>query len=54
MLAFAELSADHVTEDYVQGQHVTDYVIEDHDLQYHVITEDYVKDYPEGQNVISD
>ncbi len=41
-------------EDYVQEQHVTDRVVEDHDLQYHVTTEDYEEDHPEGQHVTSD
>jgi len=48
LLAFSELSAGHMTEDYVKEQHVTDYVVGDHDLQYHVTTENHVKDYPEG------
>ncbi len=33
---------------------MTDYVIEDHDLQYHVITEDHMKDHSERQYVTSD
>ena len=33
---------------------MTDHVVEDHDLQYHVTIEDHVKDHPEGQNVTSD
>jgi len=45
VLAFAELSADHVTEDHMQKQYVTDHVVEDHDLQYHVTTEDHMKDH---------
>ncbi len=31
MLIFSELSAGHVTEDYIQEQHVTDHIIENHD-----------------------
>ncbi len=46
MLAFSKLSAGHVTENYEQEQYVTDHSIEDYDLQYHVITEDHVKDHP--------
>jgi len=37
-----------MTEDYMQEQYVTDHVIDNHDLQYHVTTEDYMKDHPEG------
>ncbi len=48
LLAFLELSAKYVTENYVQGQHVTDYVVENHDLQYHVITENLMKDHSKG------
>ncbi len=33
---------------------MTNHIVEDHDLQYHVITEDHEKDYPEGQHVTSD
>ena len=33
---------------------MTDYVVEDHELQYHVTTEDHIKNYPEGQYVIND
>jgi len=32
---------------------VTDYIVEDHDLQYYVIIEDHVKDHPKGQHVTS-
>ncbi len=32
---------------------MTDYVIEDHDPQYHVTTEDHMEDHPKEQNVIS-
>jgi len=46
VLAFLELLAGHMTKEYVQGQHMTDHIIEDHDPQYHVIIEDYVKDHP--------
>ena len=54
LLTFSELSAGHITEDYVQNQHVTDHVVEVYDPQYHVTTEDHMKDYLEGQNVTSD
>ncbi len=33
---------------------MTDHVIENHDLQYYVTTEDHMKDYPKGQHVIND
>ena len=43
-----------MTEDHIQIQHVTDHIVEDHDPQYHMTIEDYVKNYPEEQNVTSD
>ncbi len=33
---------------------MTDHIVEDHDLQYHVTTEDHMEDHPEGQHVTSD
>ncbi len=33
---------------------MTDHIIENHDLQYHVTIEDHVKDHPERQHVIND
>ena len=53
VLVFSELSAGYVTEDHVQRQHVTDHVVEDHDLQYHVTIKDHVEDHSEEQNVTS-
>jgi len=53
-LAFSELSAGYMTEDYMQEQHVTDHVKEDHDSQYHVITKDHEKDHTDRQYVNSD
>ncbi len=38
-----ELLASHVTEEY--EKHVIDYIVEDHNIQYHMIIEDYMKDY---------
>jgi len=32
----------------MQRQHMTNHVVENHDLQYHVITEDHVKDHSDG------
>jgi len=46
-LIFTKLLAGYVTEDYMKEQHVIDYIIKDHDLQYYVIIEDHVKDHPE-------
>ncbi len=45
LLAFSELSADHVIEDHMQEQHVTDHIIKDHNSQYYVITVDHIKEY---------
>ena len=33
---------------------MTDHVIEDHDLQYHVTIEDHMKDHSKRQHVTSD
>ena len=33
---------------------MTDHDMENHDLQYHVITENHVKDHPDEQYVTSD
>ena len=33
---------------------MTDHIVKDYDLQYHMTIKDYVEDYPEGQHVTSD
>ncbi len=42
-----------MTEDHMQRQHVIDHVIEDYDPQYHITTEDHVKDHPDRQHKTS-
>jgi len=47
-LVFSEILANHVTEDHVQEQQVTDHIVENYNLQHHITTEDHVEDHPEG------
>ncbi len=54
LLAFLELSADHMIEDHVQEQYMTDHIVKDYDLQNHVTTENHMKDHPDRKYMISD